>query len=64
MVRNMDERIFLTPAQAARLLGIDPRTLMISVADGTIASTTIGRRVVIPREAIERLAQKKLTDRE
>jgi excisionase family DNA binding protein len=56
----MNQQIFVTPTQAARLLGIDRRTLMISVRDGTIPSTQLGRSIVIPLKALERLAQVKL----
>ncbi|WP_403023149.1 helix-turn-helix domain-containing protein [Salinibacterium sp. GXW1014] len=40
----------LTIAEAARVLGVDPRTVSASAAAGELPSVRIGRRVLIPRE--------------
>ncbi len=45
----------ITRLDAARALGVDPRTITASIEDGTIPSVKLGRRVVIPREAFLRL---------
>ena len=45
----------ITRLDAARALGVDPRTITASIEDGTIPSVELGRRVVIPREAFLRL---------
>lgn len=36
--------------EVADALGIDPRTVTTGIAEGTIPSLKIGRRVLIPRE--------------
>ena len=36
--------------EVADVLGISPRTVSIGIADGTIPSIRVGRRVLIPRE--------------
>lgn len=40
----------ITRAQAAAVLGVDPRTITTAVQNGTIPSLHLGRRVLIPRE--------------
>lgn len=39
----------LTVTATGEILGLDPRTVMRGVEDGTIPAIRIGRRVVIPR---------------
>jgi len=56
-ISGMNKQIFLNLTDAARLLSVDIRTLKISIRDGTLPATTIGKRLVIPRAALERLAQ-------
>lgn len=45
----------ITKAEAAEVLGIDPRTLGRGIEEGTIPSIKIGRRVVVPRVPFLRL---------
>lgn len=42
--------LVITRQEAARALGVDPRTITVGIEDGTIPSDQLGRRVVIPRE--------------
>ncbi len=42
----------LTRAQVAKLFEIDVRTVTRGIAEGTIPSIKIGRRVMIPREPL------------
>jgi excisionase family DNA binding protein len=44
------DKVVLTKGEVAAALGVDPRTLTNGIADGTIPSLRLGRRVVIPRE--------------
>ena len=47
---RQSNKVVLTKGEVASALGVDPRTLTNGIADGTIPSLRIGRRVVIPRE--------------
>ena len=40
----------ITRAEAAAALGVDPRTVTVGIANGSIPALKLGRRVVIPRE--------------
>ncbi len=53
---------FLTKVGAAKLLGINRRTLDLAIKAGVIPATIIGKRLVIPRAPLERLAGRKLPD--
>lgn len=39
----------VTTVEAAELLGVDRRTVSRGIADGTIPSIRVGRRLLIPR---------------
>lgn len=45
----------ITRADAAAALGVDPRTVTVGIAEGTIPGIKLGRRVVIPREKFLKL---------
>jgi excisionase family DNA binding protein len=45
----------LSVAQAAHLLGLSRSNTYAHVRDGTIPSVRIGRRVLVPKQALERL---------
>jgi excisionase family DNA binding protein len=45
----------LTVPEAAKLLGLNRNLAYQAVAEGTIPSLRFGRRIVIPRAALERL---------
>lgn len=47
--------LVITRQEAAEALSVDPRTITVSIEDGTIPSVKLGRRVVIPREKFLRL---------
>ena len=47
--------LVITRTEAARALGVDPRTITAGIDTGTIPSVKLGRRVVIPREKFLRL---------
>lgn len=40
----------ITRADAAQVLGVDPRTVTEAIKQGTIPAIKVGRRVLIPRE--------------
>lgn len=43
------DREVINRAEAARLLGVDPRTIDRGIEDGTLPAVRLGRRVLIPR---------------
>lgn len=43
------DREVLNRAEVASLLSLDPRTVDHAIADGTIPSVHVGRRILIPR---------------
>ena len=47
---RQSEKLTLTRSEVADVLGVNIRTLSNGIADGTIPSIRIGRRVVIPRD--------------
>jgi len=50
-LRNL-KRATITQAEAAKLYGVNPRTLTAAIKDGTIPAIRMGHRVVIPREPL------------
>jgi excisionase family DNA binding protein len=50
-----EEKLTLTVPEAARLIGISRMTAYVAVREGTIPSIRIGRRVLVPRAALDRL---------
>jgi excisionase family DNA binding protein len=50
----MQEILAVDIAEAARRLGVSPRTVAALVATGELSSRRIGRRRVIPVRALER----------
>lgn len=59
MFTGMDEeRHTLTVEEVAELLGIGRTTAYEAVHAGTIPSLRFGRRIVVPRAALERLLDK------
>ena len=50
-----DNRLVLTVAEAAELLGISRTHGYELVARGELPSLRLGRRIVVPRRALERL---------
>lgn len=55
--RAGQERLTLTVDEAARLLGISRAFAYELVARNELPSLRLGRRVVIPRKALERLVE-------
>jgi excisionase family DNA binding protein len=49
------ERLTVTVPEAAKLLGISRMSAYTAVREGVIPSLRIGRRILIPRLALERL---------
>ena len=47
-VETLAERLFVTPAEAARLLGMDPRTVRRAIAEGQIPGFKVGTSWKIP----------------
>jgi excisionase family DNA binding protein len=54
-VTTNGESLTFTVEEAARLLGISRTLAYQSVRDGTIPSVRIGRRYLIPRQALNKL---------
>ncbi len=52
---NLDERATLTIAEAAKALGIGRNQAYEAAQCGQIPSIRIGRRVLVPRVAFERM---------
>jgi excisionase family DNA binding protein len=49
------DRLTVTVPEAAKLLGVSRMTAYAAVREGAIPSLKIGRRVLVPRAALERL---------
>lgn len=52
---DVEEPMALTVEEAARLLGISRTLAYESVARGELPAVRLGRRIVVPRRALERL---------
>ncbi|TFC96218.1 DNA-binding protein [Cryobacterium sinapicolor] len=46
------KRATVTRTEAAKLYGVDPRTITAAIEQGTVPAIKLGRRVVIPREPL------------
>ena len=53
----MSDRLTLTPKEACRLLGLSRGLMYEAIRTGQIPSIRIGRRILIPRAALERLLE-------
>ena len=51
----MLERLTVSVPEAARLLGVSRMTAYSAIREGVIPSLRIGRRVLVPRAALDRL---------
>jgi excisionase family DNA binding protein len=51
----MDERLTYTVDEVAARLGLNRNTAYTAVKDGTIPALRIGRRLLVPRAALERM---------
>lgn len=51
------EKLLYTKREAAQLLSISVRSLDYLISTGQLAARRIGRRVLIPRDALEQFAQ-------
>jgi excisionase family DNA binding protein len=60
MVRNNNERLVYTVAEARQTLGISRGLMYEAIRTGTIPSVRIGRRILIPKTALERVLDKKV----
>jgi excisionase family DNA binding protein len=49
------KKLTISVPEAAQLLGVSRMTAYSAVREGTIPSLRIGRRVLVPRVALERL---------
>jgi excisionase family DNA binding protein len=58
------DRILYSKKEAAVLLGIGLRTLENLIARGALATRCIGRRRLIPRASLEKLAQRDVPGKE
>jgi excisionase family DNA binding protein len=52
-----DERLTVTVEEAARVLGISRAFAYVLVKNEELPSVRLGRRVVVPRRALERLLE-------
>jgi excisionase family DNA binding protein len=55
MVSTMTEALTMKVPEAARVLGISRGHAYAAAADGTLPTIRIGRRLLVPRAALERL---------
>ena len=55
MVDAMEERLTYTVEQAAKLLGISRNSGFEAVRRGDLPAIRIGRRLLVPRAALEKL---------
>jgi excisionase family DNA binding protein len=60
MVPNNNERLVYTVAEARQTLGISRGLMYEAIRTGTIPSVRIGRRILIPKTALERVLDKKV----
>jgi len=51
-------RLLYSKYETAEMLGISPNTVTRDISRGLIATRHYGRRVLIPREEIERIARR------
>lgn len=51
------DKLFVTRTEAASLLNLSTRSIDYLVAEGRLHSRKFGKRRLIPREAVERLAK-------
>ena len=49
------QRLTVTVPEAAQLLGVSRMTAYAAVREGSIPSLRIGRRILVPRGALDRL---------
>ncbi|MFW6175160.1 MAG: helix-turn-helix domain-containing protein [Chloroflexota bacterium] len=50
-----EEKLVYSPAEAQRLLGLGRTTVYERIRDGSLPAVRIGRRLMIPREALLRM---------
>ena len=55
MKQHKEESLTVTVPQAARLLGIGRNSAYVAIERGDIPHVRIGKRIVVPRAALERL---------
>ena len=51
------DKLLLTRIEAAAALTLSPRSVDYLIASGKLASRKLGKRRLIPRDAVERLAK-------
>jgi len=52
---NSGESLILTPVETAKLLRIGRATVYEQIRQGTIPSIRMGRKILVPRKALEKL---------
>ena len=52
---NSGESLVLTPVETAKLLRIGRATVYEQIRQGTIPSIRMGRKILVPRRALEKL---------
>lgn len=57
-----NNRLTLTPKEACKLLGLSRGLMYEAIRTGQIPSIRIGRRILIPRAALERLLENPKSD--
>ncbi len=53
----MEDRVVLTVNEVAKLLGLSRASAYQGVACGEIPSIRVGRRILVPRQALERMLE-------
>jgi excisionase family DNA binding protein len=56
------DKLMLSKAEAGRILGLSPSTIDRMISGGRIAIRRFGRRVLISRSEIEKLANPSMTE--
>ncbi len=55
MSEKLRERLLLTQAEAARVLGVNPKVIYAAVEAGQLPTVVLGKRRLIPLPALEEL---------
>ncbi len=61
MPQDEQERQTVTVAEAAEIFGVTPHTIYQQVKTGAVPCIKLGRRIVVPRKALNRLLEEGAT---
>ena len=63
MTAELSDRVTLTVEETARILGISRNSAYALIAEKSLPHLRLGRRIVVPRSALERLLAEATTGR-